>query len=69
GLLAAGTPPDGLAAALGCDSAEFLELDRLLATAGGDPDDYCTACLTGRFPAAVPRTYQLEPRPEPRPST
>ncbi|MGP4050472.1 amidophosphoribosyltransferase [Streptomyces sp. 2A115] len=52
-LLGAQVPPDRLAGHLGCDSAEFLPLETLLDTVGGDPDTYCTACLDGRFPTAV----------------
>ncbi|GGV03164.1 amidophosphoribosyltransferase [Streptomyces albospinus] len=53
-LLAARLPITELAEQLGCDSVAFLSLDRLLEAAGGDSSGYCTACLTGRYPTAVP---------------
>ncbi|MGH9022698.1 MAG: amidophosphoribosyltransferase [Acidimicrobiia bacterium] len=39
---------------LGADSLAYLEVGRLLASTGGPPDSFCTACLTGRYPAAAP---------------
>jgi amidophosphoribosyltransferase len=53
-LLAAQVDPAALAARLGCDGIAFLPLDRLVAAVGGTPDSYCTACMTGRYPTAVP---------------
>lgn len=53
-LLAARLPMTEMAEQLDCDSVAFLSLDRLLEAAGGDPSGYCTACLTGRYPTAVP---------------
>ncbi len=39
---------------LGVDSLAYLELDRLVAATGAAPDGFCTACLSGDYPVAVP---------------
>ena len=56
-LLAGTTPAEDMAAALGCDSLSFLTLEGLLAAVAGDRDTVCAACLTGRYPTAVPRSW------------
>ncbi|WP_050515380.1 amidophosphoribosyltransferase [Streptomyces rimosus] len=67
-LLAARLPITELAGQLGCDSVAFLPLDRLTEAAGGDPSGYCTACLTGRYPTAVPAAFAAPASP-PEPGT
>ncbi|MEN8115224.1 MAG: amidophosphoribosyltransferase, partial [Actinomycetota bacterium] len=62
-LLAAGRSENEIAEFLGVDSLAYLELDRLIAASGGDPDTFCTACLSGGYPTDVPvsdRKYALE---------
>ena len=39
---------------LGVDSLSYLELSRLIAATGAPEKGYCTACLTGDYPVAVP---------------
>lgn len=39
---------------LGVDSLAYLELDSLIAATGADPDQFCTACLTGEYPVEIP---------------
>ncbi len=39
---------------LGVDSLAYLELDRLVRATGGADGSFCTACLTGRYPVAIP---------------
>ncbi|MEV5592921.1 amidophosphoribosyltransferase [Streptomyces sp. NPDC052496] len=56
-LLAARLPITELAGQLDCDSVVFLSLDRLTEAVGGDSSGYCTACLTGRYPTAVPAAF------------
>ncbi|NWF31348.1 amidophosphoribosyltransferase [Streptomyces sp. PKU-EA00015] len=68
-LLAARLPITELAEQLGCDSVAFLSLDRLVEAAGGDPSGYCTACLTGRYPTAVPAGAFPAPAGLPQPGT
>ncbi|UZJ32112.1 amidophosphoribosyltransferase [Streptomyces endophytica] len=68
-LLAAQLPITELAEQLGCDSVAFLSLDRLLEAAGGDPSGYCTACLTGRYPTAIPAGALGAPATRPQPGT
>ncbi len=41
---------------LGCDTLAYLPLDRLTRAVGGDPDGFCTGCMTGRYPMPVPLT-------------
>ncbi|MFF3291731.1 amidophosphoribosyltransferase [Streptomyces sp. NPDC003023] len=61
-LLAARMPITEMASQLGCDSVAFLSLDRLTEAVGGDSSGYCTACLTGRYPTAVPAAHAPVPR-------
>jgi amidophosphoribosyltransferase len=39
---------------LGCDTLAYLDLDRLIAATGAAASGFCTACLTGSYPVAVP---------------
>jgi len=50
---------------IGVDSLAYLSVDGLLSAVTGPPDDYCTACFTGRYPCPVPEPvdkYALEVR-------
>jgi amidophosphoribosyltransferase len=58
-LFAAGLTDDLLAKDLGCDTAEFLPLDLLLASVGKSAADLCTACLDGRYPTPLPLGISL----------
>ena len=39
---------------LGVDSLAYLELDRLTRATGSSSESFCSACLTGEYPVAVP---------------
>ncbi len=39
---------------LDVDSLAYLEIDRLTAATGADAESFCTACLTGDYPVAIP---------------
>ncbi|MDQ6909979.1 MAG: amidophosphoribosyltransferase [Actinomycetota bacterium] len=39
---------------LGCDTLGYLNLDRLIAATGASGSGFCTACLTGEYPVAIP---------------
>jgi amidophosphoribosyltransferase len=39
---------------LGVDSLAYLDLDRLVAATGASPWSFCSACLSGDYPIAVP---------------
>jgi len=39
---------------LGCDTLAYLDLDRLVTATGVASRGFCTACLTGSYPVAVP---------------
>ena len=39
---------------LGVDSLAYLELDRLIAATGASPASFCSACLSGEYPIAIP---------------
>lgn len=39
---------------LGVDSLAYLEIDRLTRATGAAHESFCTACLTGQYPVAVP---------------
>lgn len=60
-LLAARLPISDLADQLACDSVAFLPLERLIAATGGSRENYCTACLTGRYPTDVPAGFRSAP--------
>jgi amidophosphoribosyltransferase len=62
-LLAADRTVDEVAGYLGVDTLAYLDLDRLLAATGADAGGFCTACLSGDYPTAVPEAdakYSLE---------
>jgi amidophosphoribosyltransferase len=39
---------------LGVDSLHYLDLDRLTVATGAPAEAFCTACLSGEYPVAVP---------------
>lgn len=41
------------------ESLEYLKLDALLRSTGGDPSHFCTACFTSEYPTPVPDDYEL----------
>jgi amidophosphoribosyltransferase len=53
-LLAASMSEQEMCEHLGCDSLAYLSLDALLAATGAPQAGFCTACLTGDYPVAVP---------------
>ena len=54
-LLAANLDVEGIRTYLGVDTLSYIDLDRLLASTGADPDSFCSACFTGDYPLAGPR--------------
>ncbi len=57
GQLAAGiSPMSQLQAELGCDSLAYLPLDRVIDAVGVQAGQFCTGCMTGRYPVPVPDT-------------
>ena len=68
GLFAATTPPDQIAARLGADSVEYLTLENLMVAIGVPEDAFCTACLTGAYPTAVPVNLHQSAHPAPAPA-
>jgi amidophosphoribosyltransferase len=53
-LIAARHSTDEIRRHIGADSLGFLSREGLLASVGGAPDSYCTACFDGRYPIDVP---------------
>jgi amidophosphoribosyltransferase len=53
-LLAADLSVGEIADFLKVDSLAYLELDRLTGATGANPEGFCTACLSGDYPIAVP---------------
>jgi amidophosphoribosyltransferase len=53
-LLAADMSVGEIADFLNVDSLAYLELDRVIAATGAQTGGFCTACLSGRYPVAVP---------------
>jgi amidophosphoribosyltransferase len=68
-LLAAALTVDEIRDYVDADSLAYLELDRLVDATGATGAGFCTACLTGDYPVAVPLTLRkdiLEPAPQGR---
>ena len=53
-LLAANLTVEEIRDYVGADSLAYLNLDRLLVATGAAGAGFCTACLTGAYPVAVP---------------
>jgi amidophosphoribosyltransferase len=54
-LIANGRSVDEIAKFLGVDSLHFLSLEGMLSCVSLPPENYCTACWTGRYPIDVDR--------------
>jgi amidophosphoribosyltransferase len=52
-LIAAWNTPEQIREYLGVDSLQYISVEGMLAAAGNEPDKYCTACFTGRYPVAL----------------
>jgi len=52
-LIATGRSVEEIARLVGADSLGYLSLEGLIRAVGGDPDSYCTACFSGRYPIPV----------------
>jgi amidophosphoribosyltransferase len=55
-LLAASLTVEEMRAFFGCDSLAYLSLENLLEAIDAPGAGFCTACLTGDYPVAVPAT-------------
>ncbi len=64
-LLAAKMSVEEIARFLDVDSLAYLTLDNLLAAIGAPGDGFCHACLTGDYPAPVPRHVTFDAGAEP----
>ncbi len=53
-MIASGKSIEEIRVQLGADSLAYLSLEGLEAATGGGDDRFCRACLTGRYPTAVP---------------
>jgi amidophosphoribosyltransferase len=53
-LAAAVSTLSEMADRLGCDSLAYLPLEEALAAMGRAPGQFCTGCMTGRYPVPVP---------------
>ena len=53
-MIAANQPLEAVREQIGADSLAYLSLEGLEAATGHGDDRYCRACLTGRYPTAVP---------------
>jgi len=67
-LLAANMEVDEIRDYLGVDTLSYLALDRLVTATGAPTAGYCTACLTGEYPVAIPTDItatpvEMSPRP------
>ena len=64
-LLAANLSVEEIQDYLGVDSLSYLAIDRLVEATGATNAGFCTACLTGDYPVAIPETaaeIDLRPR-------
>jgi len=53
-LIAASHSVEEIAAYLGVDSLGYLSLEGMLAASAGDPNRFCHACFSNRYPTPVP---------------
>jgi amidophosphoribosyltransferase len=53
-LVAATMTVDEIRDHLGADSLAYLELDHMLTAISPEPGGFCTACMTGDYPAPIP---------------
>jgi amidophosphoribosyltransferase len=53
-LIAATKPVKEIAAQIGVDSLAYLSWEGMLKSTGEDPQSFCSACLTGNYPIAIP---------------
>jgi amidophosphoribosyltransferase len=53
-LVAATMSVDEIRDHLGADSLAYLDLDRMLTAITSEPGGFCTACMTGDYPAPIP---------------
>jgi amidophosphoribosyltransferase len=67
-LIAANRSVEEIREQLGVDSLGYLSLDGTLQAAGGDPESFCHACFSGRYPTPLPEAFGQErvARPKPR---
>jgi amidophosphoribosyltransferase len=56
-LIAANMSVDAIREQLGVDSLGYLSLDGTLRAARGDPESFCHACFSGRYPTALPEEF------------
>ncbi len=59
-LLAAGLTVDEIRDYVDADSLAYLDLERLIDATGATRAGFCTACLTGDYPVAVPVTLRKD---------
>ena len=59
-LLAANLTMDEIREYLGVNSIAYLELDRLIEATGAPGAGFCTACLDGEYPVALPQGLRRE---------
>ena len=70
-LLAANLSVSEIRDYLGVDTLAYLDLDRLIGATGAPGAGFCTACLTGEYPVAIPENLDkavLEPADAPAPT-
>jgi len=58
-LIAANHSIDEIRKFVGADSLEYLSVESLL-KAVDHPQNYCTGCFTGEYPAPVPNGFDKE---------
>ena len=59
-LLAADLSVGDIADYLKVDSLAYLDLDRLTRATGVRPESFCTGCLTGNYPVAIPELAEAK---------
>jgi amidophosphoribosyltransferase len=58
-LIATGLGVDEIRASIGADSLGYLSRDAMVAASARPADQLCTACFTGEYPIAPPRSVHL----------
>ncbi len=55
-LLAANNTVEGICRKIGASTLAYLSIDGMIASTGQEPERFCHACFSGKYPVEVPKT-------------
>lgn len=59
-LLASNRSIEEIRQVLGCDTLDYLNIDRMIAATGLPKDKFCAACFDGEYPVPIPQQLRLD---------